>query len=136
MIAESPPKQARLACQGRASPGVAPCSRWPCVPLVDITHRGWPCASKPGPIIHCKETAGAFLVRLKITVADGSADFHYVAFDAARALIIDNAPYVKFPEIGAEDLRDNLSAIRPFYHLFPNATDIRIVSVLKGVVAA
>lgn len=81
-----------------------------------------------------KETAGTFLVRLKITVADGSADFHYVAFDAARALIIDNAPYLQFPKIGAEDLRDNRSAIRPFYHLFPNATDIRIASVLKGMI--
>ena len=81
-----------------------------------------------------KETSGAFLVRLKITVADGSAGFHFVAFDAARALLIDNAPYVKFPEIGDEDLQDNRSAIRPFYHLFPNATDIRIASVLKSVI--
>ena len=80
-----------------------------------------------------KETTGAFLIRLKITVADGTFDFHYVSFDAARALIIDNAPYVQFPEIGEEDLRDNRSAIRPFFHLFPKATDIRIASVLKGV---
>ena len=80
-----------------------------------------------------KETSGVFLVRLLISVPDGSSDFHYVAFDAAKALLIDNAPYIKVPKIGEEDQRDNRSAIRPFYHLFPNATDIRIASVLKGV---
>ena len=100
---------------------------------VDLVHQPRLTGS---PMSLLKETTGAFLVRLKLTVADGSADFHYVAFDAARALIIDNAPRVKFPEIDEEDLRDNRSAIRPFYHLFPNATDIRIASVLKGVVAA
>ena len=97
---------------------------------VDLVHQPRLTGS---PKFLLKETSGAFLVRLKITVADDSADFHYVAFDAARALLIDNAPYVKFPRIGEEDLQDNCSAIRPFYHLFPNATDIRIASVLKGV---
>ena len=100
---------------------------------VDLVHQPRLTGS---PMSLLRETTGTFLVRLKLTVADGSADFHYVAFDAARALIIDNAPRVKFPEINEEDLRDNRSAIRPFYHLFPNATDIRIASVLKGVVAA
>ena len=98
--------------------------------VIDLVHQPRMTGS---PKSLLKETAGTFLVRLKITVADGSADFHYVAFDAARALIIDNAPYVKFPEIRDEDLRDNRSAIRPFFHLFPNATDIRIASVLKGM---
>ena len=39
---------------------------------------------------------------------------------------------MKFPEICDEDVKDNRTAIRPFYHLFPKATDIRIASVLKG----
>ena len=82
-----------------------------------------------------KETSGVFLVRLLITVPDGSSDFHYVAFDAAKALVIDNAPYVKVPEIDADDRKDNKRAIRVFFHFFPNATDIRVASVLKAVLA-
>ena len=80
-----------------------------------------------------KETFGVFLVRLSITVPDGSSDFHYVAFDAARALLIDNAPYIKVPEIDAGDRKSNKSAIRVFFHFFPLAKDIHILSVLKAV---
>lgn len=57
----------------------------------------------------------------------------YVVFDAAKALVIDNAPYIKVPEIDADDRKDNNSAIRVFFHFFPNAIEIRILSVLKAV---
>jgi len=69
---------------------------------VDLVHQPRLTGS---PKLLLKETTGAFLIRLKITVADGIFDFHYVSFDAARALIIDNAPHVQFPRIGEEDLR-------------------------------
>ena len=81
-----------------------------------------------------KEISGVFLVRLAITVADDSTDFHYVCFDAAVRLIIDNEAYRKFATIGDEDLKNNKAAILPFFYLFPKAKGIRISSVLKGVV--
>ena len=75
--------------------------------------------------------SGIFLVRLRISVGEDD-DYHYVVYDADRALVIDNAPHVPVAEIDDGDRQDNKSAIGAFYHYFPNATGIRIASVLQG----
>ena len=80
------------------------------------------------------ETSGVFLVRLRLEVPDGSSDYHYVVYEARRALVIDNSPRLQLPDIKDEDRADNRSAIRVFFHYFPNATAILVASVLRAEV--
>ena len=71
-----------------------------------------------------------FLVELKIVCTCGT-DYHCVAYLASSGHLIDNEPRAKVPVIDDSDRANNKSAIRVFFRLFPNATEIWVEAVSR-----
>ena len=71
---------------------------------------------------------GMFLVRLRIECATGT-DYHYVAYNAQTGRIFDNERYAKVPRVEATDKRNNKSATKVFFQLFPKAKEIWVDAV-------
>jgi hypothetical protein len=74
-------------------------------------------------------TKGSFLVRLELKDNTGSF-FHFVAFDAAAGLVLDN-DLTLIPRIEACDRLDNRSAIATLSLIYPHVAEVRIRDVFE-----
>ena len=88
-------------------------------------------AKSPCGLLNCPE--GLYLVQLEIIPKEGESYKHYVVYDAALSKVINNETSDQVSVVDEPYRKNNKTAVKIYFQLFPNAQQIQQLAVSRAV---